>query len=74
MKIERGLISEEEGRAKVKAIMKQVKKLDFQFSRATLSLSYGRCVVNGNNDSDIKEVLFVPNTCQLHTHECFELR
>lgn len=72
--IERGNLSKEDGKRKIKATMKEVNKLEFQFSRATLSLGYGRCIVNGTGDSEIKEVSFIPGTCQLHTQHCFEKR
>jgi len=40
----------------------------FQFNKKEVSINYGRC--NKLN----KNVLFIPNTCQLETQECFNHR
>lgn len=46
----------------------QAEKMKFQFSKAEAKLNYGHC---GKLN---KPVSFIPDTCQLHTQECFEHR
>lgn len=49
-------------------LMKEVKKMKFQFDKSTASINFGRCT------KFKKDVSFIPNVCQLETQNCFEHR
>jgi ribosomal protein L22 len=58
-KIEKGKVDE------ARAILREVRKVRYQFSKKPLSLQYGNCLKTG------EAINFIPNTCQLDTQECF---
>mgnify|MGYP001574482603 CR=1 len=47
------------------SLLTEAEKMKFQFDRSEVSINYGRC------EKLQKDVSFIPNTCQLHTQECF---
>lgn len=53
---------------KAKALLKEARKLVFQFDESECAIHYGEC---GKLN---KEVSFIPETIQLETQECFEHR
>lgn len=48
--------------------MKRAGEMKFQFDSKQASIKYGDCVKFS------KPVSFIPDTCQLHTQDCFEHR
>lgn len=53
---------------KAKTLLKEARKMVFQFDESGCAIHFGRC---GKLN---KEVSFMPNTLQLDTQECFEHR
>lgn len=53
---------------KAKLLLKEARKLIFQFDESECAIHYGGC------DKFNKDVSFIPNICQLETQECFEHR
>lgn len=47
------------------ALLKEAKQLKFQFDKTSASIHYGFC------SKLKKDISFLPNTCQLHTQQCF---
>lgn len=58
---------DENGLKSGKGMMREAEKMYFQFDKSGL-LSYGAC------SKLCKEVSFIPQTCQIHTQQCFEHR
>lgn len=46
----------------------QLGKMKFQFDKKQAAINYGQCSKLN------KSISFIPETCQLHTQECFEHR
>ena len=53
---------------KAKNNFKEARKMQFVFDEGSCSLGYGKC------SKFDKEVSFIPQTLQLHTQNCFEIR
>ena len=53
---------------KAVVLEKEAAKMRFQFDKKEVSINYGHC------SRFNKPVTFIPNTCQLHTQECFQHR
>lgn len=70
----RGECTMDEARETQKLLMKEAKRMVFQFNKGQCTLSYGYCSLNGLRPSDLKLVSFIPETLQLHTQECFKHR
>ena len=53
---------------KAKLLLKEVRKMVFQFDESECAIHFGECKKLN------KDVSFIPNICQLETQECFEHR
>ncbi len=49
-------------------LLKEAKKMKFQFNKKEISINYGYC------NKLKKDVTFIPNVCQLDTQDCFKHR
>jgi hypothetical protein len=49
-------------------LLTESEKMKYQFDKSVVSINYGYC------DNFKKDVSFIPNTCQLHTKDCFKHR
>lgn len=67
--LEKAKMWEDKGEAKKsKALLSEANKMRFQHDKSTAIINFGDCRKLN------KPVRFIPNTCQLHTQDCFKHR
>ncbi len=56
---------------KAEYVKNEADKMKFQFDKKECLIQYGSCGKDNNIYPLPKNITFIPNTCQLHTQNCF---